>query len=291
MEIQEVMEVREERIMRLSATGRYSRDVDGKEMLPSEEICSLAKNRNLLSRNKIVESHLRLVIKTAREKMGRTDTHHMKLGDFIQEGNIGLIKAAEKFDPDKGYFLPYAKKKIGEEIYRTIENFEHTIRVPVHRQEDIVSLKRTRGILAKKLGREPKIEEVAVAMEVEVDYVKFLEDTEIFSSETSLDVPVGNSEGDFSTLGDLIPSDETGPFSSFAEKETREILISILSSLTEQEKQVILLRYGFEGEEYTLEYVGEKFELSKERIRQIEAKALIRLRKKNKLKELYNSMS
>lgn len=291
MEIQTVREIRRERPARLPAMWRYSQKVDDKEMLPGEEICALARHRDLLSRNKIVESHLRLVIKTAGEKMDRANTRHMRIADFIQEGNIGLIKAAEKFDPDKGYFIPYAKKKIGEGIDRAIENFEHTIRVPVHKQEDIVSLKRTKGVLEKKLGRDPKAEEVAVAMGIDLDRAKDLEDIEVFSSETSLDIPVGNAEGFFSTLGDLIPCDKESPFSSFAEKERREILVNVLSSLKEKERQVILLRYGIEGEEHTLDSAGERLDLSRERIRQIESDALKRLKKKSKLKELRNSMN
>ncbi|MFQ9934135.1 MAG: RNA polymerase sigma factor RpoD [Lachnospiraceae bacterium] len=262
----------------------YLKEIGKVPLLSMEEEVELAKKieeGDEAAKDKLVEANLRLVVSIAKRYAGRG----MQFLDLIQEGNLGLIKAAEKFDYRKGYkFSTYATWWIRQSITRSIADQARTIRIPVHMVETINRLIRTSRQLLQELGREPHAEEIAERLNMPVDRVR--EIMKMSQEPVSLETPIG--EEDDSHLGDFLKDDKsTTPVDAASYMLLREQLGEVMSSLTEREKQVLILRFGLiDGRARTLEEVGKVFDVTRERIRQIEAKALRKLRHPSRSKKL-----
>ncbi len=267
----------------------YLREIGRIPLLTFDEELDLAKRileDDEEAKQKLAESNLRLVVSIAKKYVGRG----MLFLDLIQEGNMGLIKAVEKFDYTKGFkFSTYATWWIRQAITRAIADQARTIRIPVHMVETINKLIRTSRHLLQQLGREPTPEEIAAEMEIPVE--KVMEIQKIAQDPVSLETPIG--EEDDSHLGDFIPDDESpAPQDSAAYTLLKEQLEEVMETLTPREAKVLKLRFGLEdGKARTLEEVGREFKVTRERIRQIEAKALRKLRHPSRSKRLKDYMS
>ena len=266
----------------------YLREIGRIPLLTFEQELDLAKRileGDEEAEKKLAESNLRLVVSIAKKYVGRG----MLFLDLIQEGNMGLIKAVEKFDYTKGFkFSTYATWWIRQAITRAIADQARTIRIPVHMVETINKLIRTSRHLLQQLGREPTPEEIAEEMEIPVE--KVMEIQKIAQDPVSLETPIG--EEDDSHLGDFIQDDDSpAPHDSAAYTLLKEQLEDVMNTLTPREAKVLKLRFGLEdGKARTLEEVGREFEVTRERIRQIEAKALRKLRHPSRSKKLRDYM-
>ena len=267
----------------------YLREIGKIPLLTYEQELDLSKRileGDEEAKKKLTESNLRLVVSIAKKYVGRG----MLFLDLIQEGNMGLIKAVEKFDYTKGFkFSTYATWWIRQAITRAIADQARTIRIPVHMVETINKLIRTSRHLLQQLGREPTPEEIAKEMDMPVE--KVMEIQKIAQDPVSLETPIG--EEDDSHLGDFIPDDESpAPQDSAAYTLLKEQLEEVMQTLTPREAKVLKLRFGLEdGKARTLEEVGREFKVTRERIRQIEAKALRKLRHPSRSKRLKDYMS
>ena len=266
----------------------YLREIGRIPLLTFEEELDLAKrilNNDEEARQKLAESNLRLVVSIAKKYVGRG----MLFLDLIQEGNMGLIKAVEKFDYTKGFkFSTYATWWIRQAITRAIADQARTIRIPVHMVETINKLIRTSRHLLQQMGREPSPEEIAAEMEIPVE--KVMEIQKIAQDPVSLETPIG--EEDDSHLGDFIQDDDSpAPHDAASYTLLKEQLEEVMNTLTPREAKVLKLRFGLEdGKARTLEEVGREFDVTRERIRQIEAKALRKLRHPSRSKKLRDYM-
>jgi len=264
----------------------YLREIGKIPLLTAEEELALAQRvvkGDKRAKDQMAEANMRLVVSIAKRYVGRG----LDLLDLIQEGNTGLLRAVEKFDPDRGFkFSTYATWWIRQAITRAIADQARTIRIPVHMVETINKLLRTQRRLTQELNREPTNEEIAAAMEMEVDKVEHI--MKIKQDISSLDASVRDDEED-SVLGDFIEDEDAKtPTESASEQLLKEQVRQILSSLTEREQKILKLRFGLEdGKSHTLEEVGQEFSVTRERIRQIEAKALAKLRKHKETRRLH----
>ena len=262
----------------------YLKEIGKVPLLSADEEIELAKKMEKgdeEAKKKLCEANLRLVVSIAKRYVGRG----MLFLDLIQEGNIGLIKAVDKFDYNKGYkFSTYATWWIRQAITRSIADQARTIRIPVHMVETINKLIRVSRQLLQEYGREPSPEEIAAEMDISEEKVR--EILKIAQEPVSLETPIGEEED--SHLGDFIPDEEVpAPAEAAAFSMLKEQLVEVLDTLTEREQKVLKLRFGLEdGRARTLEEVGKQFDVTRERIRQIEAKALRKLRHPSRSKKL-----
>ena len=266
----------------------YLKEIGKVPLLSADEEIQLAKRMESGdedAKHRLAEANLRLVVSIAKRYVGRG----MLFLDLIQEGNLGLIKAVEKFDYRKGYkFSTYATWWIRQAITRAIADQARTIRIPVHMVETINKLIRVSRQLLQEYGREPTPEEIATEMGISEDKVR--EIIKIAQEPVSLETPIGEEED--SHLGDFIPDDDApAPAEAAAFTLLKEQLMSVLSTLTPREEKVLKLRFGLEdGRARTLEEVGKYFKVTRERIRQIEAKALRKLRHPSRSRKLKDSL-
>lgn len=267
----------------------YLREIGKIPLLSAEEELDLAKRvvaGDKKAKDKMAEANMRLVVSIAKRYSGRG----LDFLDLIQEGNTGLLRAVEKFDPDKGFkFSTYATWWIRQAITRAIADQARTIRIPVHMVETINKLLRTQRRMTQELNREPSIEELAKELEMEPEKVEYV--MKIKQDIHSLDAGVGRDGDDDSesVLGDFIEDEDAkSPESSAGDQLLKEQVSTILGALTEREQKIIKMRFGLDdGKNHTLEEVGQEFSVTRERIRQIEAKALAKLRKHKDAKKLY----
>ena len=262
----------------------YLKEIGKVPLLSAEEEIDLAKRMEQGdedAKKRLCEANLRLVVSIAKRYVGRG----MLFLDLIQEGNLGLIKAVDKFDYTKGYkFSTYATWWIRQAITRSIADQARTIRIPVHMVETINKLIRVSRQLLQELGREPSPEEIAEEMQLSVEKVREIQ--KVAQEPVSLETPIGEEED--SHLGDFIPDEDVpAPVEAAAFSMLKEQLVEVLDTLTEREQKVLKLRFGLEdGRARTLEEVGKEFDVTRERIRQIEAKALRKLRHPSRSKKL-----
>lgn len=270
----------------------YLREIGKIPLLNAEEELALAKrvvDGDKRAKDKMAEANMRLVVSIAKRYSGRG----LDFLDLIQEGNTGLLRAVEKFDPDKGFkFSTYATWWIRQAITRAIADQARTIRIPVHMVETINKLLRTQRRMTQELNREPTIEELAKELEMEPEKVEYV--MKIKQDITSLDAGVGrDGDEEDSVLRDFIEDEDSAtPEESAASQLLKEQVQSILSTLSDREQKIIKMRFGLEnGKSHTLEEVGQEFAVTRERIRQIEAKALAKLRKHKDSKKLHDYLS
>ena len=265
---------------RIDSIQTYLKEISKEPLLTSQEEVDLAKRvekKDEEAKAKMIRANLRLVVSIAKKYIGRSP----KLGflDLIQEGNLGLFRAVEKFDWRKGYkFSTYATWWIRQSINRALADQSRTVRIPVHMVEKISKYTNVRKELFQSLGREPTAEEVAAEMGLEIEKVRHI--IKIYQTATSLEAPVGDDE-DNSVLADFIEDENIVPPSTEAARNLlKERLGDILTNLDERERKIIFMRFGLEdGVTHTLEEVGQVFGVTRERIRQIQAKALEKIRK------------
>lgn len=270
----------------------YLREIGKIPLLNAEEELALAQRvvaGDKRAKDKMAEANMRLVVSIAKRYSGRG----LDFLDLIQEGNTGLLRAVEKFDPDKGFkFSTYATWWIRQAITRAIADQARTIRIPVHMVETINKLLRTQRRMTQELNREPTIEELAKELEMEPEKVEYV--MKIKQDITSLDAGVGrDGDEEDSVLRDFIEDEDSAtPEESAASQLLKEQVQDILSTLSDREQKIIKMRFGLEtGKSHTLEEVGQEFAVTRERIRQIEAKALAKLRKHKDSKKLHDYLS
>jgi RNA polymerase primary sigma factor len=258
----------------------HGRQPDSKEWATLVDMPPIKFRRRLMlgrrAKEKMVQSNLRLVVSIAKKYMNRG----LSFQDLIQEGSLGLIRAAEKFDHEKGYkFSTYATWWIRQAITRAIADQSRTIRLPVHLYETISRIKKTTKTLSQEFGRKPTEEEIAESMEMTIEKLRFI--AKSAQLPISLETPIGKEED--SRLGDFIEADIENPEQDVAKNLLREDLEGVLATLSPRERDVLRLRYGLDdGRMKTLEEIGQIFDVTRERIRQIEAKALRKLRHPNR---------
>ena len=262
----------------------YLKEIGRVPLLTPQQETALAKAAqagDLDARRRLSEANLRLVVSVAKRYVGRG----LSFLDLIQEGNLGLMKAAEKFEPDRGFkFSTYATWWVRQAITRAIADQGRTIRIPVHLVESINRVKKTAGELLRCNGREPTAEEIAVRLEMTPERVREL--MQLAQEPISLETPVGEEED--AHLEDFIQDEQAGiPVDEAGRQLLRRELLCVLKSLTPREERVLLLRFGLEdGRARTLEELGREFHVTRERVRQIEAKALRKLRHPSRAKRL-----
>lgn len=267
----------------------YLREIGRIPLLSIEEEMELAQKAlegDRRAKDKMAEANMRLVVSIAKRYSGRG----LDLLDLIQEGNTGLLKAVEKFDPEKGFkFSTYATWWIRQAITRAIADQARTIRIPVHMVETINKLMRVTRRLTQELNREPTNEEIAKELDIEPEKVEYIQ--KIKQDITSLDAGISRDgdDGEESTLGDFIEDEDTkSPEESTTIQMLKDQVGEILGSLSDRERKIIEMRFGLNGtKSHTLEEVGLEFAVTRERIRQIEAKALLKLRKHKDSKKLH----
>lgn len=266
----------------------HLREIGKIPLLNAEEELALAQKvvaGDKRAKDKMAEANMRLVVSIAKRYSGRG----LDFLDLIQEGHTGLLRAVEKFDPDKGFkFSTYATWWIRQAITRAIADQARTIRIPVHMVETINKLLRTQRRMTQELNREPSIEELAKELEMEPEKVEHV--MKIKQDISSLDAGVGrDGDEDENVLGDFIEDEESAtPEESAASQLLKEQVQSVLSNLSDREQKIIRMRFGLDnGKSHTLEEVGQEFAVTRERIRQIEAKALAKLRKHKDARKLY----
>jgi len=266
----------------------YLREIGKIPLLKPDEELALAQKvvaGDKRAKDKMAEANMRLVVSIAKRYSGRG----LDFLDLIQEGNTGLLRAVEKFDPDKGFkFSTYATWWIRQAITRAIADQARVIRIPVHMVETINKLLRTQRRMTQELNREPTIEELALELEMEPEKVEYV--IKIKQDIHSLDAGVGrDGEDEDTVLGDFVEDEDmVSPVDSAADQLLKEQVQSILGTLSEREQKILKMRFGLEdGKSHTLEEVGQEFSVTRERIRQIEAKALTKLRKHKDVKKLH----
>ncbi len=266
----------------------YLREIGKIPLLKPDEELALAQKvvaGDKRAKDKMAEANMRLVVSIAKRYSGRG----LDFLDLIQEGNTGLLRAVEKFDPDKGFkFSTYATWWIRQAITRAIADQARVIRIPVHMVETINKLLRTQRRMTQELNREPTIEELAKELEMEPEKVEYV--IKIKQDIHSLDAGVGrDGEDEDSVLGDFVEDEDmVSPVDSAADQLLKEQVQAILGTLSDREQKILKMRFGLDdGKSHTLEEVGQEFSVTRERIRQIEAKALTKLRKHKDVKKLH----